>query len=179
MPDISASDVTVFHDSPAGSVFDPWAAQDAPAKGDSFPGVSQFAPWARVIDEIRKTGTSRSGSMKLYAYILDTECLRTGTDQLRIVIPSDDLLKKKVLSQTDSIGMIESAALQVTGSFWNVRIVDSREALALKAGPTAGKSVESGTMTDDTHTPGSGDAALDRLLVFGRERGIPITIRDE
>ena len=176
---IPASDATVFNVPPAVPEIVPQPAQDVPEKDDSLTGVSQFGPWARVIDEIRKTGTSRSGSMKLYAYILDTECLGMGADQLRIVIPSDDLLKKKVLSQTDSIGMIESAALKVTGSSWQVRIVDSREALALKAGPAAGKPRESGTLPEDTNPPGTGDAALDRLLVFGREKGIPITIRDE
>ena len=157
------------------------AVEDAPAAPPSFSEstASPFTPWARVIDEIRKSGSSKSGSMKLFAYILDTECLQVGEDQLRIVISAEDLLKKKVLSQADSIGMIVAAAQKVTGSAWQVRIVDSRETAALKTGSIIDKSGKPGGGLADAPISGTGDAALDRLLVFGLEKGIPITIKDD
>jgi len=102
-----------------------------------------------------------------------------GEDQLRIVISAEDLLKKKVLSQTDSIGMIMAAAQKVTGSAWQVRIVDSREAAALKTGSIIDKSGKPGGGLADAPISGTGDDALDRLLVFGLEKGIPITVKDE
>lgn len=157
------------------------AVEDATVSPPAFSGstASHFTPWARVIDEIRKSGSSKSGSMKLFAYILDTECLQVGEDQLRIVISAEDLLKKKVLSQTDSIGMIMAAAQKVTGSAWQVRIVDSREAAALKTGSIIDKSGKPGGGLADAPISGTGDDALDRLLVFGLEKGIPITVKDE
>jgi hypothetical protein len=88
-------------------------------------------------------------------------------------------LKKKVLSQPDSIGMIESAARKVTSVDWQVRILDAREALTLKSGPALVNSRKQCAGTEESPASGTGDAELDRLLVFGLEKGIPITVRNE
>ena len=174
--------------------------------------------------------------MKLFAYILDTECIQAGDDQLRVVVSADDLLKKKVLSQSDSLAMMAEAAQSVTGQVWQFKVVDQKEAASLRAGaaPTKGRaegtlSAPSGVAAPSSrgalqgspdsrinagggpdgsmggegmeHAPNgneglwdgpgdaaygepsplasTGDEALDRLLDFGRETGIPIVVQDE
>ncbi len=175
---VAAADAAV-RSSAAGPLQGPIASEKAKGRTEDTAGASTFAPWARVIDEIRKSGSSKSGSMKLYAYILDTECLQAGTGQLRVIVSAEDVLKKKVLSQPDSIGMIESAARKVTSVDWQVRILDAREALTLKSGPALVNSRKQCAGTEESPASGTGDAELDRLLVFGLEKGIPITVRNE
>ncbi len=86
--------------------------------------VSQpFKPWQRIIEEIQRSGMQKLGGMKLYAYIMNTACYQVG-NQLQIVAGSDDVFKKKMLSQADSIEMIDSALLNVTGEKWVIKIVD-------------------------------------------------------
>ena len=209
---------------------------DASAAGGA---ATPFAAWPRVIDEIRRSGPSRPGGMKLFAYILDTECVQAGDDQLRVVLATDDLLKRKVLSQSDSLAMMAEAAKTVTGQAWQFKVIDPKEAASLRAGtgaprPTSeGRSsnpaaqanhaaaarhsdhddrpvspADAGSRMESTpqaspadFEPGNeglwdgpegefretgipsmastGDEALDRLLDFGRETGIPIVVQDE
>ncbi len=215
--------------------------------------ATAFTAWPRIIDEIRRSGPSRPGGMKLFAYILDTECVQAGDDQLRVVVSQDDLLKRKVLSQSDSLAMMAEAAQSVTGQAWQFKIIDPKEAATLRTGmPAAKPAGESRASTRDAPAiprataehpapdgrpvaptgPGSrmddaasrpddagsraagarqappadaepgneglwdgpgdafgeeripsiastGDEALDRLLDFGRETGIPIVVQDE
>lgn len=211
-------------------------ASNASASVSENGTATAFAAWPRVIDEIRRSGPSRPGGMKLFAYILDTECIQAGDDQLRVVVSADDLLKKKVLSQSDSLAMMAEAAQSVTGQVWQFKVVDQKEAASLRAGaaPTKGRaegtlSAPSGVAAPSSrgalqgspdsrinvgggpdgsmggegmeHAPNgneglwdgpgdaaygepsplasTGDEALDRLLDFGRETGIPIVVQDE
>jgi len=175
-------------------------------QSDGNGSASRFQSWPRVIDEIRRSGMSKPGGMKLYACILDSECLQVAPDQLRVVVAADDFLKKKVLAQSDSLVMMRAAVCTVTGRDCQIKVVDTKEAAVLKSAPqsspaaipktesppvTPVSSVSSGFGSDDAWTgagpfpdePGkmesTGDAALDRLLHFGRETGMPIQIRDE
>ena len=104
---------------------------DVPAGDLSAGAVSPFVPWTNVIDEIRRLGPSRPGGMKLFAYLLDSECLMLPDRQLRVVVPADDFLRRKVLSQSDSLEMMAHAIESVTGEQWKLRIIDAREAAFL------------------------------------------------
>jgi hypothetical protein len=128
----------------------PPASQPAgPAADTAAGGVSAFAPWSNVIDEVRRMGPSRPGGMKLFAYLLDSECLMLADRQLRVVVPADDFLRRKVLSQSDSLEMMVQAVRQVTGEAWKIRIIDAKEAASLTGAPhrQKGKSVPTGQAT--------------------------------
>ena len=133
-------------------------------KENRVPGLNEsvqaFKPWPRVIDEIRRLGPSRPGGMKLFAYLLDTECLQLADQQLRIVVPADDFLKRKVLQQSDSLEMMGAAIGSVTGETWQLRIVDTKEAASIRS--HAAKNAASGdaqkSKSDFPH--GSHDSAL-------------------
>ncbi len=128
----------------------PPASQPAgPAADTAAGGVSAFAPWSNVIDEVRRMGPSRPGGMKLFAYLLDSECLMLADRQLRVVVPADDFLRRKVLSQSDSLEMMVQAVRQVTGEVWKIRIIDAKEAASLTGAPhrQKGKSVPTGQPT--------------------------------
>lgn len=171
-------------------------------------GVMPFTAWPRVIDEVRRLGPSRPGGMKLFAYLLDTECLQLPDQQLRVVVSADDFLKRKVLAQSDSLEMMIEAVLAVTGETWHLRVIDTKEAGTLKTGTSHRKvksqprspeeqaspshdariseseppgTPEAGEATENSQTEPvtTGDEALDKLMLFSRETGIPIQVADE
>ena len=127
--------------------------------------VAPFKPWPRVIDEIRRLGPSRPGGMKLFAYLLDTECLQLADQQLRVVVPADDFLKRKVLQQSDSLEMVGDALRSVTGDTWQLRIVDTKEAASLGspsvktvAGDSQRAKAESLQRDETAISPGDGNS---------------------
>jgi len=199
--------------------------------------VQPFKSWQRVIEEIQRTGMQKLGGMKLYAYIMNTSCFQVG-NQIHIVAGTDDVFKKKMLSQSDSIEMIESALIQVTGEKWIVKIVeqapkssngnesikrfesseplyhkqdpvrsgsvsnasnhsaslrDSYEGFQTARSPSGGEetalpgqmsrdpSIHAGHHSNENHpiVESTGNEALDQLLSFGRDAGIPLIINED
>lgn len=171
-------------------------------------GVTSFSLWPRVIDEVKRLGPSRAGGMKLFAYLLDTECLQLADQQLRVVVSADDFLKRRVLSQSDSLELLSEAVAQVTGQAWQLCVVDAKEADALRQAANRKQSADpsgqagsagnplpraepdaaaaAGSVPEkapETHMPeppvSTGDDVLDRLLSLSKETGVPLDIADE
>ncbi len=196
------------HSTEASAVTTGETAKATAQRSDNVDGVMPFIAWPRVIDEVRRLGPSRPGGMKLFAYLLDTECLQLPDQQLRVVVSADDFLKRKVLAQSDSLEMMTEAVLAVTGEAWHLRVIDTKEARTLGSRPSHRKTKSQphateeqatpihGARTSESETTGmpeagdstdnaqaepvtTGDEALDKLMLFSRETGIPIQVADE
>ncbi|NMA67558.1 MAG: DNA polymerase III subunit gamma/tau [Clostridiaceae bacterium] len=117
-----------------------------------------FKEWSQIIDTVRALN-----KMKVYAYLLDTECVLMDNTAC-VVVSSDDGLKKAVLSRNESIEAIKEAFLKVKGIDVSVKIVDE-------------KSITSQTGTEvnkDTQE----DKLLEDLKVFASENNINLTIKE-
>ena len=79
----------------------------------------QLKGWADIVDCVRL-----SGKMKVYAYLMDTQCLMLEDGVASIIVSSEDGLKKTVLSINDSIEDIKEAIKSVTGSEYAVKITE-------------------------------------------------------
>jgi hypothetical protein len=110
--------------------------------------------WPDVIECVRS-----AGKMKVYAYLLDTECRISDDKFANIVVPGDDGLKKTVLSRNDSVEVIKDAIQKTIGLDLTVKIIDERALEALPHG------------TED-------DPELDRIKKFAEENNIPLEIQE-
>ncbi len=110
--------------------------------------------WPEVIEYIRSMG-----KMKVYAYLLDTQCMLTENDTVQVVVSSEDGLKKTVLSRNDSLEVIKEALHKITGHERTVKIIDDKALNAISL-----KEAE--------------DPTLDKIKQFAAENHIPLNIEE-
>lgn len=108
--------------------------------------------WPQVVDYVRA-----SGKMKVYAYLMDTQCILVDHGVAHVVVSSEDGLKKTVLSRNESIEILKEAFGHVLGQEFTVKIVDD-------------KSV--------TSTPQENDPDLEKIKEFASANHIPLDIKD-
>ncbi len=113
-----------------------------------------FKQWPEVIEYIRSMG-----KMKVYAYLLDTQCLISDEDVAYIVVSSEDGLKKTVLSRNDSLEIIKEALNTITGQNRGVKIIDDKA-------------------VDQFAQKKEEDPDLDKIKQFAAANNIPLNIQE-
>lgn len=108
--------------------------------------------WPEVIDHIRSTG-----KMKVYAYLMDTQCHLAQQGTVHVVVSSEDGLKKTVLSRNDSLEVIKEALHHVLGEELVVKIVDDKAIL---------------------NVPQESDPELEKIKEFASANHIPLDIKE-
>jgi hypothetical protein len=99
------------------------------------------------------------GKMKVYAYLLDTQCMLAQNDTVQVVVSSEDGLKKTVLSRNDSLEVIKEALQKITGHERTVKIIDDKALNAISP-------------NEDE------DPTLDKIKQFAAENHIPLNIEE-
>jgi len=114
---------------------------------------TRFEHWPNVIECVRTLG-----KMKVYAYLLDTECIIKDKETALVVVPGEGGLKKAVLSRNDSIEAIKEAFSKVTGMDVNIKIVESEKINNVQESEQ--------------------DQVLEKLKTFASENGIELKVED-
>lgn len=127
--------------------------KDKDAKAE-VPHQKLLKQWPEVIEYIRSVG-----KMKVYAYLLDTQCMLAANDAVQVVVSSEDGLKKTVLSRNDSLEVIKDALHKITGYERTVKIIDD-------------KALSTSSAEEDE------DPALDKIKQFAAENHIPLNIEE-
>lgn len=148
----SASTIT----SHAGSVpsIENNAGPASPSTAGTAPGFDLSPVWLKIIEAVRKMG-----SMKVYANLLDTQVQCPSPGVAVVLVPPDDLLKKKVLARNESTESIAAAISSIAGGSWQVKVADIGS--------------QSGKTSEPEHDP-----ILERLRELSEKNGIPMTIRE-
>ena len=110
--------------------------------------------WSDVIEYVRS-----AGKMKVYAYLLDTQCLILDDGIANVVVSSEDGLKKTVLSRNDSLEIIKDALHNITERDLVVKIVDD-------------KVLNTFSREKDE------DPTLEKIKQFATENNIPLDIQE-
>lgn len=108
--------------------------------------------WANVIEHIRGMG-----KMKVYAYLLDTQCMLEEGKTALVIVSGED--KKTVLGRNDSLEAIKKALFDITGLDLKVKIADDGMLKKLNPGH-------------------DNDPTLEKIKQFAEENAIPLDIRD-
>lgn len=116
-------------------------------------GGARFENWPNVVEYVRTLG-----KMKVYAYLLDTECIIKDKENVLVVVPGDGGLKKVVLSRNESIEAIKEAFNKVTGMDVNISIIEA----------------------DKNNNVGEAenDQVLEKLKAFASENGIELKVEE-
>ncbi|NLM76088.1 MAG: DNA polymerase III subunit gamma/tau [Clostridiaceae bacterium] len=121
--------------------------------------VNTLKEWPQIINDIRARK-----KMKVYAYLLDTECILTDRNTALIIVSSDDGLKKTVLSRNESVEVIKESFLRVMGIDVAVKITDEQSI-----------SSQVGTGSDENTQE---EKFLEDLKNFASKNNIDLTIKD-
>ncbi|NLM73644.1 MAG: DNA polymerase III subunit gamma/tau [Clostridiaceae bacterium] len=117
------------------------------------PEYRRLEDWPKIVEGIRA-----SNKMKVYVYLLDTECMIKDRTAY-IIVPGEDNLKKTVLNRSDSINTIKEAFLKTMGMDVEVKITDE-------------KSIGEQKSNDDA------DPVLEKLMAFAQENHIELKIEE-
>jgi len=121
--------------------------------------MNMLKEWPQIINDVRA-----QKKMKVYAYLLDTECILTDRNTALIVVSSDDGLKKTVLSRNESIEVIKESFKRVMGIDVTVKITDE-------------KSVSSQTDAENAKNTQE-EKLLEDLKLFASKNNIDLTIKE-
>lgn len=110
--------------------------------------------WPEIVEYVRSTG-----KMKVYAYLLDTQCVLMENGHGYIIVSEEDGLKKTVLSRNDSLEVIKDAILKIAGMELAIKVVDENH---IKVASPEKKD----------------DPALEKVMKFANENNIPLDIKE-
>jgi DNA polymerase-3 subunit gamma/tau len=148
---------TVPNKAPSG-VSQPTPKKQEPVKEkseDSQSGILDkqlLVQWPQVVDYVRSTG-----KMKVYAYLMDTQCILAEDGVANVVVSSEDGLKKTVLSRNESLEVLREALSHVLGGEYKVKIVDEKSM---------------------TSAPQGSDPELEKIKAFAEANHIPLDIKE-
>ncbi len=90
-----------------------------PVKSDtSNKKYRRLEEWPKIVESIRA-----ANKMKVYVYLMDTECMLKDNTAY-IIVSGEDSLKKTVLNRNESVEIIKEAFLKTMGIDVNVKITD-------------------------------------------------------